>query len=62
VIEKHRRDAGMTQAELAVRVGVSQGAVSQWESGVALPEVKHLVKMSSIFGCSVDELIKKEAT
>ncbi len=62
MIKKRREENGMTQAELAARLGVSQGAVSQWESGATQPEIKHLVKMSEIFGCSVDELIKKGGT
>lgn len=62
MIRKHREEIGMTQTELASRLGVSQGAVSQWESGSTQPEIKHLVKMSEMFGCSVDELIKKEGT
>ena len=62
MIEKSRKEAGMTQAELAAKLGVSQGAISQWESGATQPEIKHLVKMSELFGCSVDVLIKKEGT
>lgn len=59
-IEKFRKEAKITQAELAVRLGVTQSAISQWESGTTLPEVGKLVKMSQLFGCTVDDLLVKE--
>ena len=57
-IEKFRREAKITQAELATLLGVTQSAISQWESGTTQPEVGKLIKMSEIFGCTVDELVK----
>lgn len=59
-IEKFRKEAKITQAELAVQLGVTQSAISQWESGTTLPEVGKLVKMSKLFGCTVDDLLVKE--
>ena len=61
-IEKFRREAKMTQAELAVRLGVQQSAISHWEKGDNLPETRNLLKMSEIFGCTMDELLKGAET
>lgn len=61
-IEKIRKNAKMTQAELAVRLGVQQSAISHWERGDNLPETGNLLKMSEIFGCTVDELLKGAET
>lgn len=57
-IEKRRKAMRMTQAELATQLGVTQGAISQWESGATMPDVKYLLDMSEIFHCTVDEILK----
>ena len=56
-IKAYRKQCGMSQAELAKRVGVERSAVAKWESGKSLPQAAHLVKLAEIFGCSVDELL-----
>lgn len=55
-----RSAAGMTQVELARRVGVSQGAVWQWEKGLTRPSVARLLSLSRVLGCTVDELLCEE--
>ena len=50
----------MTQAELADKLGVTNKAVSKWETGEAMPETAQLVPLSQIFGVTVDELLKGE--
>lgn len=52
-----RKEKGMTQAELAERLGVTNKAVSKWETGEAMPETSLLLPLSRIFGVSVDELL-----
>lgn len=44
---------------LAEMLKVSQGAISQWESGTTKPSLKHLLMLSSIFSCSINELFEK---
>ena len=56
-IKAYRKQCGMSQAELANRVGVERSAVAKWESGKSLPQAAHLVKLAEIFGCSVDEIL-----
>lgn len=55
-----RKAAGLSQEELAEKLGVSRQAVSKWESGSAQPELAKLGELSRIFGVSVDELLSLE--
>lgn len=57
-IEKLRKENRLTQEELAARLGVTQGAVSQWEKGTAAPSIDKLPQMAEILGCTVDELLE----
>lgn len=52
-----RKEKGMTQAELAQALGVTNKAVSKWETGEAMPETAQLLPISRIFGVTVDELL-----
>lgn len=52
-----RKEKGMTQAELAQLLGVTNKAVSKWETGEAMPETSLLLPLSRILGVSVDELL-----
>lgn len=52
-----RKEKGMTQAELAAALGVTNKAVSKWETGEAMPETGQLLPISRIFGVTVDELL-----
>lgn len=57
-----RKQKGWSQEELAFRLDVSRQAVSKWEMGASLPEVDKILKMSELFGCSTDYLLKEENT
>ncbi len=59
VIKDLRRNKGITQSELAFLCGVHQTAVSQWENGRTLPDKSTLIKLSDIFGVSIDTLMNK---
>ena len=51
-----RRKKGLSQEQLAEKVGVSRQAVSKWEGGLATPELEKLIALSECFGITVDEL------
>lgn len=53
-----RKQAGMTQSELAEKLNVSRQAVSRWEMGSAKPEVDTLIAMCDLFGVSLDYLLR----
>ena len=53
-----RKKAGLSQEQLADRLGVTRQSVSKWESGAAMPELVKLIALSELFGVSVDYLVK----
>ena len=55
-----RRASGMSQEELAEKLGVSRQAVSKWESGATQPELSKLIELSNIYQVSVDALLSLE--
>ncbi|MCI9193085.1 MAG: helix-turn-helix transcriptional regulator [Acutalibacter muris] len=57
-IQELRKTKGMSQEELADRVGVTRQAVSKWESGQSVPELDKIVALSEIFDVSTDYLLK----
>lgn len=59
-IMQHRKRLGMTQEQLADRVGVSAQAVSKWENDLSCPDISLLPQLAEIFGITVDELLGKE--
>lgn len=56
-IRRRRREAGLTQEQLAEALGVTTGAVHKWESGKAAPELGTLVELATFFEVSVDALL-----
>ena len=55
-IRQLRFKAGLTQEQLAGRMGVSPQAVSKWENAVALPDITALPLLAEVFGVSIDDL------
>lgn len=58
-IQKYRKKSGLTQEELAGKLGVTFQAVSKWENGRSAPDIMFLPKMADIFGCSIDEIFSR---
>lgn len=56
-----RKEANMTQNDLAGKLNVSRQAVSRWEMGTAMPEIENLIAMSDLFGVSLDDMLKDKA-
>ncbi len=59
-IALQRKKQGWSQEEFAFRLEVSRQAVSKWEMGTSLPDLDRIIKMSELFGCSTDYLLKDE--
>jgi transcriptional regulator with XRE-family HTH domain len=55
-----RKDRGLSQEELAERIGVSRQAVSKWESGESFPDIENLIALSSLLGVSIDRFVKPD--
>jgi len=52
-----RKDKGWTQKELASQLGVSDKAISKWETGKGLPDMGMLIPLSEALGVTIDELL-----
>lgn len=57
-----REQAGMTQAELARKLGVTRSGVNAWEMGVTVPSTQYVVELSLLFGVSTDVLLDMKTT
>ena len=57
VIKKYRKDLGMTQEEMANRLGVTAPAVNKWEKNNTLPDVALLAPIARLLGITTDELL-----
>ena len=54
-----RTGLGLSQEELAEQLAVSRQSVSKWETGQSVPDLDKLIKLSDLFGVSVDELVRE---
>ncbi len=55
-----RKSKGMTQQEVADRLGVSNKTVSSWETGASCPDISMLPAIAELFGVTCDELLRGE--
>ena len=58
MISSLRKENGMTQLELAEKMGVTDKAVSKWERDLSCPDVNTIPKLAEVFNISVDELMQ----
>ncbi len=56
-----RREQGMTQEALAQKLGVTNQAVSKWESEQSCPDIQLLPRLADTFGVTIDELFGRPA-
>ena len=59
-IQKGRKEAGLSQEELAEQLGVSRQAVSRWENDNGYPEMEKIIRLSQIYQVSLDYLVGNE--
>ena len=57
-MKKYRTEAGLSQDALAEKIFVSRQTISNWETGKNYPDINSLLRMSEVFGVSVDVLLK----
>ncbi len=58
-ISYYRKKLNLTQLELALKLNYSDKTISKWERGEGVPDIFVLNEMASLFGISLDSLIKK---
>ena len=52
-----RKEAGLSQEELADKLAVSRQAVSKWENGTSDPSTSNLIALAKLFDLSAEELL-----
>jgi transcriptional regulator with XRE-family HTH domain len=57
ILQIRRQAVGWTQAQLAESIGVSVKTVSNWENGRTMPDIQSLIRLSHLYGLSLDELL-----
>ena len=56
-IQTLRKSKGISQEELADKIGVSRQAVSKWESAQSTPDLQKIIRMAELFQVSTDYLL-----
>ena len=59
-LKELRTELGLTQKNIAKNLGCNQTAVGKYERGELEPNIQTLIKLATIFGCSVDYLLGRE--
>ena len=55
-----RKEHGFSQEQMARKLHLTQGAISQWENGLTVPAADQLMALADVFGITVDELLGRE--
>ena len=61
-LKELRKKEGISQEQLAERIGVTRQAITKWETGKGLPDVENMAIIAEIFKTSIDELLKDSVT
>ena len=56
-IKSLREDIGLTQSDLAKKLGITRSSVNAWEMGISTPSTQYIVELSTIFKVSTDYLL-----
>lgn len=59
-ISRLRAEQHLSQGDLADALGVSRQSVSKWETDASVPDLDKLVRLSQMFGVTLDELVTGE--
>jgi transcriptional regulator with XRE-family HTH domain len=60
VVAKIRKEKGMTQNDLAEKLGLTSQAICNYEKGIREPNLATLRNMSTVLECTVDELLEDD--
>ncbi|MFA5528410.1 MAG: helix-turn-helix transcriptional regulator [Peptostreptococcales bacterium] len=58
-IVRLRKKQGLSQVQLAEKLNITQGAVSQWEMGLSKPKSEILPELAKALNCTIDDLFKE---
>lgn len=57
-ITRERKKLGLSQEQVAEKLGITRQSVSKWEAGSSIPEISKLIALSELFHVSIDYLVK----
>lgn len=60
LLKNARNDTGLSQEELAKKIGVSRQTISNWENSRSYPDIGSLIKLSDLYGLSLDAMLKED--
>lgn len=60
LLKYYREDVGLSQRELAKRIGTSSQNVNRWERGEVVPSIDFFIKLADFYGISLDELVGRK--
>ena len=55
-----RNKCGLTQNEMATKLGVSGQTILNWENGIYEPKINQLIQLADLFGVSIDYLVERK--
>ena len=58
-LKEIRRNEGLSQEQLAEKIGVSRQAITKWETGKGMPDIENMMILSEIFKTTLDELVSQ---
>lgn len=59
-LQELRKEANLSQEQLAEKLGLSRQAISKWESEQSNPDINNIIKLSKIYNVSTDYILKGE--
>lgn len=59
-IKQLREQNGMTQSELAKKLGITRSSVNAWEMGISVPSTQYIIELSQLFKVTTDYLLKND--
>ena len=59
-IKAFRREKGYSQEQIARKLHITQGAISQWEKGITTPSAQQIAQLADLLGTTADDLLGRE--
>ena len=59
-LKQYRLKEGLSQEQLAEKIGVSRQAITKWETKRGLPDVENMIILAELFKLTLDELVLEE--
>ena len=59
-LKNARMNAGLTQENIAEKIGVSRQTISNWENNKSYPDIISVIHLSDFYSISLDELLKED--